>query len=133
MKRLSALQSRSPRPYDSDLEPIEKSAGLRQIWASLRLLRDADRLPYGRAIKRVCLGPLEQVYRPRSFAGPRQSRGSSGKGFRRWPNPDIDAWPIPPTQYPCAGTYGRVTAETLEDTGLVGRLGLPPFSCKIGQ
>src|SRR5580704_599393 len=84
MKRLSALQSRSPRPYDSDLEPIEKSAGLRQIWASLRLLRDADRLPYGRAIKRVCLGPLEQVYRPRSFAGPRQSRGSSGKGFRRW-------------------------------------------------
>jgi hypothetical protein len=37
MKRLSALQSRSPRPYDSDLEPIEKSAGLRQIWASLRL------------------------------------------------------------------------------------------------
>ena len=126
MKRLSALQSRTSSP-------------------------SRNRLDYGRFGRRFVFYVTLIVYLTgvllSAFAWDLWSKSTGrdllpvhdnlevhpGKGFRRWPNPDIDAWPIPPTQYPCAGTYGRVTAETLEDTGLVGRLGLPPFSCKIGQ
>ena len=63
-----------------------------QIRASLRLLRDADRLPYGRATKRVCMGLLEFCLLSDDHRSGHRWRICSGQFRNRRTHPSKISW-----------------------------------------